>query len=156
MSKKKNAKDNFVDDAVFSNTAAGRTFRGEFEPERDRNGRLIYTNNLKVRTLQVTKQFRLVIPAKTVAEIASTYAKKNQPLNIVDGVDYRLSCEPSEFEGTDELPPSKVAYYKPIVPEIKRTTFTIKYKDNRKEKVNNYFLLFKLILTLLKSTNFSL
>tara|TARA_Y100001951_G_C11243547_1_gene242006 strand:+ start:526 stop:888 length:363 start_codon:yes stop_codon:yes gene_type:complete len=107
--------DNYVDDAVFSNTSAGRTFRGEFEPERDRDGRLIYTHNLKVRTLQVTKQFRLVIPAKAVAKIAKASEKLGQALQVTKGVDYRLSGEPTQFEGTDELPPSAVAYYRPVV-----------------------------------------
>ena len=110
-----NNADNFVDDAVFSNTAAGRTFRGEFEPERDRDGKLVYTRNLKVRTLQVTKQFRLVIPAKAVAKIAKASEKLDQTLQVTEGVDYRLSGEPTQFEGTDELPPSAVAYYRPVV-----------------------------------------
>ena len=107
--------DNFVTDAVFSNTSAGRTFKGDFEPERDRDGRIIYTSNLKVRTLQVTKQFRLVIPAKTVAKIAKASNKAKQPLQVTDGVDYRLVGEPTQFEGTDDLPPSAEAYYKPVV-----------------------------------------
>ena len=48
-----------VTDATFSNTAAGTTFRGDFEPERDRTGKIVYTNNLKVRTLQVERTFQL-------------------------------------------------------------------------------------------------
>ena len=104
-----------VDDATFSNTAAGTTFRGDFEPERDRTGKIIYTSNLKVRTLQVERTFPAVIPAKNVAKIAKASAKLEQTLNTADGVDYRLSGEPTQFEGTDELPPSMVAYYKPIV-----------------------------------------
>ena len=106
---------NIVDDATFSNTAAGTTFRGEFEPERDRAGKIIYTDNLKVRTLQVERTFPDVIPSKNVAAIAKASAKLDQPLNHTEGVDYRLTGEPTEFEGTDKLPASKVAYYKPIV-----------------------------------------
>ena len=135
MSKKKNTEDNIVNNATFTNPALGATFHGEFEPKRDRNGKIIYSFTLKVSTMQVDRNFPVVITAKKVAAIASAYAKKNQPLNIVDGVDYRLSGEPSEFEGTDELPPSKVAYYKSIVPEIKRTTFTIKYKSSGSFKI---------------------
>ena len=104
-----------VDDATFSNTAAGTTFRGDFEPERDRTGKIVYTQNLIVRTLQVERTFPAVIPAKNVAKIAKASAKLEQTLNTADGVDYRLSGEPTQFEGTDELPPSMVAYYKPIV-----------------------------------------
>ena len=104
-----------VDDATFSNTAAGTTFRGDFEPERDRTGKIVYTNNLKVRTLQVERTFPAVLTAKTVAKISKASDKLSQILNITEGVDYRLSGEPTEFQGTDELPPSKVAYYKPVV-----------------------------------------
>ena len=107
--------DNIVDDATFSNTAAGTTFRGDFEPERDRTGKIVYTNNLKVRTLQVERTFPAVLTAKTVAKISKASDKLSQILNITEGVDYRLSGEPTEFQGTDELPPSKVAYYKPVV-----------------------------------------
>ena len=106
---------NIVNDATYSNTAAGTTFRGDFEPERDRTGKIVYTSNLKVRTLQVERTFPAVIPAKTVAMIAKASQKLEQILNVQEGVDYRLSGEPTEFEGTDELPPSKVAYYKPVV-----------------------------------------
>ena len=107
---------NIVNDATYSNTAAGTTFRGDFEPERDkRTGKILYTSNLKVRTLQVERTFPAVIPAKTVAMIAKASQKLEQILNVQEGVDYRLSGEPTEFEGTDELPPSKVAYYKPVV-----------------------------------------
>ena len=104
-----------VTDATFSNTAAGTTFRGDFEPERDRTGKIVYTNNLKVRTLQVERTFPAVLTAKTVAKISKASDKLSQILNITEGVDYRLSGEPTEFQGTDELPPSKVAYYKPVV-----------------------------------------
>ena len=104
-----------VTDATFSNTAAGTTFRGDFDPERDRTGKIVYTNNLKVRTLQVERTFPAVLTAKTVAKISKASDKLSQILNITEGVDYRLSGEPTEFQGTDELPPSKVAYYKPVV-----------------------------------------
>jgi len=106
---------NVVDDATFSNTAAGTTFRGSFEPERDRSGKIVYTVNLKVRTLQVDRTFPSVITAKGIAGIAKASEKLDQPLNVQEGVDYRLSGEPTQFEGTDELPPSAVAYFKPIV-----------------------------------------
>jgi|TARA_R100000808_G_C2063727_1_gene94059 hypothetical protein len=106
---------NIVNDATYSNTAAGTTFRGDFEPERDRTGKIVYTSNLKVRTLQVERTFPAVITAATVAKIAKASQKLEQILNVQEGVDYRLSGEPTEFEGTDELPPSKVAYYKPVV-----------------------------------------
>ena len=106
---------NIVDDTTFSNTAAGTTFRGSFEPERDRTGKILYTSNLKVRTLQVERTFPAVLTAKTVAKVAKASEKLDQPLNVQEGVDYRLSGEPTEFEGTDELPASKVAYYKPVV-----------------------------------------
>ena len=106
---------NIVDDATFSNTAAGTTFRGSFEPERDRTGKILYTSNLKVRTLQVERTFPAVLTAKTVAKVAKASEKLDQPLNVQEGVDYRLSGEPTEFEGTDELPASKGAYYKPVV-----------------------------------------
>ena len=106
---------NIVNDATYSNTAAGTTFRGDLEPERDRTGKIVYTSNLKVRTLQVERTFPAVITAATVAKIAKASQKLEQILNVQEGVDYRLSGEPTEFEGTDELPPSKVAYYKPVV-----------------------------------------
>jgi hypothetical protein len=104
-----------VDDATFSNTAAGSTFRGDFEPERDRTGKIVYTSNLKVRTLQTERTFPAVMTAKMVLHVANASEKLEQPLRVQEGVDYRLSGEPTEFEGTDELPASKVAYYKPIV-----------------------------------------
>jgi len=106
---------NVVDDATFSNTAAGTTFRGDFEPERDRTGKILYTKNFKVRTLQVERTFPAVLTAKTVAKIAKASEKLEQTLNVQEGVDYRLSGEPTQYEGTDELPPAMVAYYKPIV-----------------------------------------
>ena len=112
---KNNANDNIVNDATYSNTAAGTTFRGDFEPERDRTGKIVYTSNLKVRTLQVERTFPAVITAKTVAKISKASEKLEQILNVQEGVDYRLSGEPTQFEGTDELPPSQVAYYKPVV-----------------------------------------
>ena len=107
--------DNIVDDATFSNTAAGTTFRGDFEPERDRTGKIMYTHNFKVRTLQVDRTFPPVITATSVAKIAKASEKLEQPLNSAEGVDYRLSGEPTQYEGTDELPPAAIAYYKPIV-----------------------------------------
>ena len=107
--------DNIVDDATFSNTAAGTTFRGDFEPERDRTGKIVYTSNLKVRTLQTERTFPAVMTAKMVIAVAKASEKLEQPLRVQEGVDYRLSGEPTQFEGTDELPASKVAYYKPIV-----------------------------------------
>jgi len=110
-----NSTKTIVSDASYSNTAAGSTFRGEFEPERDRSGKIVYTDNLKVRTLQVDRTFPAVITAKTVAAIAKAYNKLDQPLNVAEGVDYRLSREPDQFETTDEYPASQVAYYKPIV-----------------------------------------
>ena len=104
-----------VDDATFSNTAAGTTFRGDFEPERDRTGKIVYTSNLKVRTLQTERTFPAVMTAKMVLHVAKASEKLEQPLRVQEGVDYRLSGEPTQFEGTDELPASTVAYYKPIV-----------------------------------------
>ena len=106
---------NIVDDATYSNTAAGTTFRGEFEPNRDQSGKIVYTSNLKVRTLQVERTFPTVITAKNVAKIAKASQKLEQILNVQEGVDYRLSGEPTQYESTDELPASQVAYYKPIV-----------------------------------------
>ena len=110
-----NSTKTIVSDASYSNTAAGSTFRGEFEPERDRSGNIVYTDNLKVRTLQVDRTFPAVLTAKTVSAIAKAYNKLDQPLNVAEGVDYRLSREPDQFETTDEYPASQVAYYKPIV-----------------------------------------
>ena len=59
--------------------------------------------------------FPAVITAKSVAKIAKASEKLEQPLNSAEGVDYRLSGEPTQYEGTDELPPAAIAYYKPIV-----------------------------------------
>tara|TARA_Y100001951_G_C11261167_1_gene252608 strand:+ start:503 stop:883 length:381 start_codon:yes stop_codon:yes gene_type:complete len=116
MAKATNTKDTIiVDDATFSNTAAGTTFRGAFEPDRDRSGKIVYTDNLKVRTLQVERTFPPVLTAKNVARIDKASKKLDQPLNVRSGVDYRLSREPDQFEATDEYPASQVAYYKPIV-----------------------------------------
>jgi len=114
----KSSSTKLVTSAKFSNTASGATNRvGDFVRKLDADGKTIYTSNLRATTTQVDRNFSPVITAKKIAVIAKASAKLKQSLNVVDGVDYRLSGEPITFDESDDgsLPSAMVAYYKPYV-----------------------------------------
>ena len=113
-----------VDKATFTNTASGTVVSHpktgktiDFEANRDKDNKVIYTTNLKATTLQVDRNFPAVLTADKVAKIAASSKKMNQPLRVEDSCDYRLSGEPVEFDENTELdlPASMQATYKPIV-----------------------------------------
>jgi len=113
-----------VTEAKFSNTASGTVVShpktGEtidFEPNRDKDNKVIYTTSLKATTQQVDRNFPAVITADKVAKIAAASKKLNQPLRVEDSCDYRLSGEPTSFEENPKegLPASQQATYKPII-----------------------------------------
>ena len=66
---------NTVDSAVFTNTTSGtlstdRRGRTDFEPKRDRDGKLVYSTTLKAVTQQTDRNFPAVITADKVTAIA--------------------------------------------------------------------------------------
>jgi len=121
---KKTTTNNFVNSAVFTNTASGTLStdhkgRTDFETNRDRQGKLIYTTNLKAVTQQADRDFPPVITADKIAIIVKNSAKASPPidLQVETGADYRLAKTPTLLEENEELglPETLVANYKPII-----------------------------------------
>jgi hypothetical protein len=107
-----------VTDVSISNTASGTTIRGEFEPNRDRLGKIIYSTGLKLTTEQVDRNFPAVLTADKVKSIVKALHKQDKTLLVEDGVSYRLTGKEVTFEAKDDLPASKVGFYRPIMPRV--------------------------------------
>ncbi len=113
-----------VDSAVFTNTTSGtlstdRRGRTDFEPRRDRQGKLVYSTTLKAVTQQTDRNFPTVITADKVSSIVRASAKQKSPidLHVEAGADYRLSKAPTLLEANEDLglPETLVGFYKPII-----------------------------------------
>ena len=111
-----------VTEAKFSNTASGTVVSHpktgktiDFEANRDKDNKVIYTTSLKAITQD--RNFPAVLTADKVAKIATSSKKMNQPLQVEDSCDYRLSGEPTSYEENLEegLPAMQQAFYKPII-----------------------------------------
>ena len=105
-----------VDDARFANTKQADPRYKDFVAKVDDTGKTLYTNNLKVTTLQIDRNFPTVITAEKVKRIADQYLANNQTLLYIPDVDYMLTGEVQEFdEDVDrELPASMQAFFKPV------------------------------------------
>ena len=105
-----------VDDARFANTKQADPRYKDFVAKVDDTGKVLYTNNLKVTTLQIDRTFPSVITAEKVKRIVDQYTDNNQTLLYIPDVDYMLSGEVQEFdEDADrELPASMQAFFKPV------------------------------------------
>ena len=105
-----------VDDARFANTKQADPRYKDFVAKVDDTGKTLYTNNLKVTTLQIDRNFPTVITAEKVKRIADQYLANNQTLLYVPDVDYQMFGEVQEFdEDVDrELPASMQAFFKPV------------------------------------------
>ena len=115
---------NTVDSAVFTNTTSGtlstdRKGRTDFEPKRDRDGKLVYSTTLKAVTQQTDRNFPAVITAAKVTAIVNASASQKSPIALLveTGADYRLSKEPTLLESNEDLglPETLVGFYKPII-----------------------------------------
>ena len=115
---------NTVDSAVFTNTTSGtlstdRKGRTDFEPKRDRQGKLVYSTTLKAVTQQTDRVFPAVITADKVSAIVRASAKQKSPIDLLvePGADYRLSKAPTLLEASEDLglPETLVGFYKPII-----------------------------------------
>lgn len=115
---------NTVDSAVFTNTTSGtlstdRRGRTDFEPKRDRDGKLVYSTTLKAVTQQTDRNFPAVLTADKVTAIVNASAKQKSPIALLveTGVDYRLSKAPTVLEANEDLglPETLVGFYKPII-----------------------------------------
>ena len=105
-----------VDDAKFANTKQADPRYKDFVAKVDDTGKTLYTNNLKVTTLQIDRNFPTVITAEKVKRIVDQYTDNNQTLLYIPDVDYMLSGEVQEFDedAERELPASMQAFFKPI------------------------------------------
>jgi|TARA_R100001463_G_scaffold27844_1_gene64280 hypothetical protein len=105
-----------VDDARFANTKQADSRYKDFVAKVDDTGKTLYTNNFKVTTLQIDRNFPTVITAEKVKRIADQYLANNQTLLYIPDVDYMLTGEVQEFdEDVDrELPASMQAFFKPV------------------------------------------
>ena len=113
------AQDNsVVTDVSISNTASGNTIRGEFEPNRDRLGKIVYSTGLKLTTEQVDRDFPAVLTADKIKSIVKALAKQDKTILVEDGVSYRLTGKEVTFEAKDDLPATKVGFYRPIMPRV--------------------------------------
>ena len=106
-----------VDDARFANTPQPDPRYKDFVAKVDDTGRTLYTNNLKVTTLQIDRNFPTVITAEKVKRIADQYLANNQTLLYVPDVDYQMFGEVQEFDENveRELPASLQAFFKPVI-----------------------------------------
>lgn len=105
-----------VDDARFANTKQADPRYKDFVAKVDDTGKTLYTNNLKVTTLQIDRNFPTVITAEKVKRIAAQYLDNNQTLLYIPDVDYMLTGEVQEFDEDveRELPASMQAFFKPV------------------------------------------
>tara|TARA_R110000824_G_scaffold27881_1_gene94173 strand:- start:710 stop:1114 length:405 start_codon:yes stop_codon:yes gene_type:complete len=106
-----------VDDARFANTKQSDSRYKDFVAKVDPvTGKTLYTNNFKVTTLQIDRNFPTVITAEKVKRIAAQYLDNNQTLLYIPDVDYMLTGEVQEFDedAERELPASMQAFFKPI------------------------------------------
>ena len=105
-----------VDDARFANTKQADPRYKDFVAKVDDTGKTLYTNNLKVTTLQIDRNFPTVITAEKVKRIAAHYLDNNQTLLYIPDVDYMLTGEVQEFDEDveRELPASMQAFFKPV------------------------------------------
>ena len=105
-----------VDDARFANTKQADPGYKDFVAKVDATGKTLYTNNLRVTTLQIDRNFPTVITAEKVKRIADQYLANNQTLLYVPDVDYQMFGEVQEFDEDveRELPASMQAFFKPV------------------------------------------
>ena len=106
-----------VNDARFANTKRNDPRYKDFVAKVDAaTGRIQYTRNLKVTTLQIDRSFAPVITAASIKRIAAKYLDNDQTLLYVPDVDYMLTGEPTEFSEDTErgFPASLQALYKPV------------------------------------------
>jgi len=106
-----------VDDARFANTKQPDPGYKDFVAKVDAAGKTLYTNNLRVTTLQIDRNFPAVIPAEKVKRIAAQYLDNNQTLLYVPDVDYQMFGEVQEFDENveRELPACMQAFFKPVI-----------------------------------------
>lgn len=106
-----------VDDARFANTKQADPGYKDFVAKVDATGKTLYTNNLRVTTLQIDRNFPTVITAEKVKRIADQYLANNQTLLYVPDVDYQMFGEVQEFDEDveRELPASMQAFFKPVI-----------------------------------------
>tara|TARA_R110002020_G_scaffold5948_7_gene24530 strand:- start:493 stop:900 length:408 start_codon:yes stop_codon:yes gene_type:complete len=113
----------YVDEATFTNTPSGGTelvhhdngtMTSKFVAKRV-DGKIVYTSNLKVSTNQMDRQFKMELTAKTLKAIVIASEKSDQPLKVVEGVDYRLNGEPrrNEADPSKDREGFQQAYYQP-------------------------------------------
>tara|TARA_R110000824_G_scaffold232610_3_gene420720 strand:- start:336 stop:758 length:423 start_codon:yes stop_codon:yes gene_type:complete len=87
-----------------------------FYPKVDADGKRSYTNNLKMRSLQVDLQFPKVLKASGLKKLVQSYLTDKMELQIQPNVDYQLTKAPQILESDDpDVEPVAIAYYKPIV-----------------------------------------
>ena len=105
-----------VTEGSFSNQQAGQTVRGQWQPDRNPDGSIRYTNTVKLSTTQVDCQFPLVITSDRMAAAAKATKVANGSPLLTSGTDYRLSGEPTELPADEDngLPAVMIATYKPV------------------------------------------
>tara|TARA_R100001463_G_scaffold24781_1_gene58979 strand:+ start:41 stop:433 length:393 start_codon:yes stop_codon:yes gene_type:complete len=111
---------NLVTKAVFSNTQSGSyDSRDNFVGDVDRNGKRLYSTNLKATSEQVERNFPAVLDAGKITAIVAHKEGQGKTLLVESNATYRLKSEPIHFEENEVLgtPARMVAFYRPMIEE---------------------------------------
>ena len=98
-----------------SNTARGTVSKRtqEFITERDSNGKVNYTNSVRITFVEPKSTFECPLTIEQARMLKFQEAKAS--LKLAEGVDYRLDSESiTEFDATEEMPKAVSATYRPM------------------------------------------
>jgi hypothetical protein len=100
-----------------SNTPVGTKNRqGDWIPERDDDGKIIYSNSIKITIDNPTDdyQFPSSLESSRISDIAAAKSEAGETLKTSNSA-YRLDTESvQEFEATDDMPHALQAIYRPV------------------------------------------